>query len=167
MKANEALLSVAMSQLGTKEIVGGNHEIEVLKYYKEIGHSWVADDETPWCAAFLNWVCLHALTPMVTKSQRLRARGFLEWGYEVERAQAYQGDIVVLWRKSKDSASGHVGLLIGWSVDREFVYLLGGNQSNQVKVAKYAAARILSIRRGQTHSEIVFAPKIQAHEVVN
>ena len=78
--ANNAMIDVAMSQLGTKEIVGNVHELEVLKYYKEIGHAWVNDDETPWCAAFLNWVCLHALVPMVEKKNRLRARGFLNWG---------------------------------------------------------------------------------------
>lgn len=160
MKANNALISVAMTQLGTKEIVGGAHELEVLKYYKEIGHAWVSDDETPWCAAFMNWVCMMALVPMVEKSQRLRARGFLNWGMTVNRDEAAQGDVVVLWRKSRNSASGHVGILIGWSPDGDEVFLLGGNQSNQVKVAKYSAERILDIRRGEVSPSIVFAPKL-------
>ncbi len=159
MKANEPLLNVAMSQLGTKEIVGGNHEIEVLKYYKEIGHAWITDDETPWCAAFLNWVCLHAMTPMVKKSERLRARGFLEWGASVLESEAAQGDVVVLWRKSRSSASGHVGLLVGWSKDKSHVFLLGGNQGNQVKISKYSKDRILDIRRGEINEDFIFAQK--------
>lgn len=160
MTANNTLIEVAMTQLGTKEIVGRAHELEVLKYYKEIGHAWVDDDETPWCAAFLNWVCMMALVPMVEKSQRLRARGFLNWGNSVKRDEAAQGDVVVLWRKSPSSASGHVGLLIGWSPDGDEVFLLGGNQSNQVKIARYSADRILDIRRGEVSPSIVFAAKI-------
>jgi len=162
MKANNALIAVAMSQLGTKEIVGGNHEPEVLKYYKEIGHAWVKDDETPWCAAFMNWVCLHALVPMVKKSQRLRARGFLDWGMTVNVQESKQGDVVVLWRKSPSSASGHVGILIGWSMDGSLVYLLGGNQSNQVKIAAYSSDRILDIRRGDVNRDFIFSAKLGA-----
>lgn len=159
--ANNALIDVAMTQLGTKEIVGSEHENDVLKYYDEIGHAWVDDDETPWCAAFLNWVCKHALVPMVKEvRQRLRARGFETWGDEVTTGDACRGDVVVLWRKSPSSASGHVGLLIGWSKDRRHVYLLGGNQSNQVNVTAYDADRIVAIRRGSHGSNIEFAPQL-------
>lgn len=160
MKANNVLLEVAMTQLGTKEIVGSTHEREVLKYYDEIGHSWVDDDETPWCAAFMNWVCMMSLVPMVEKSQRLRARGFLNWGMTVKREHAAQGDVVVLWRGSRNSAQGHVGILIGWSPNGDEVFLLGGNQSNQVNVSKYKSERILDIRRGEVMPSIVFAPKL-------
>lgn len=159
MIANNALMAVAMSQLGNKEIVGHKHEPEVMKYYDEIGHEWVDNDELPWCAAFMNWVCLHALVPMVEKSQRLRARAFEGWGEGVYKNDPMQGDVVVLWRDSKVSSFGHVGLLVGWSPDGDSVYLLGGNQANQVKVAKYPANRITAIRRGSTNN-IIFAPKL-------
>jgi uncharacterized protein (TIGR02594 family) len=161
MKANNALMSAAMTQLGTREIDGDKHETEVLKYYKEIGHEWVSNDETPWCAAFMNWVCKMSFVPMVEQGERLRARGFLNWGKTVKKNyDAAQGDVVVLWRGTRNSAQGHVGLLVGWSPDGEVVYLLGGNQSNQVNVSAYSSDRILDIRRGEIMSSIVFAQKL-------
>ena len=65
---------IAIGQIGIKEIVGKEHNPEVLKYFKEIGHEWVKDDETAWCAAFVNWVLMKANKP---RSGKLNARSFL------------------------------------------------------------------------------------------
>jgi hypothetical protein len=59
-----------------------------------------------------------------------------------------QGDIVVFWRESIKSWKGHVGFYIrekdGW------IYTLGGNQANQVKISAYPKSRVLSYRRLRT-----------------
>lgn len=142
MNTNERILAVAFSQIGTAEIVGSKHEPMVLRYFHDIGHKWVDDDETPWCAAFANWVCLKAL---VENTGKLNARSFMEIGEPVELHEAQAGDVVILWRESKTSAKGHVGFLTGQ--DASNVCLLGGNQNNEVGLGLFPKGRVLGVRR--------------------
>ena len=142
MNTNERILAVAFSQMGTAEIVGSKHESMVLRYFHEIDHKWVDDDETPWCAAFANWVCIKALAE---STGRLNARSFLSIGSPVELKEAQDGDVVILWRGSKTGAKGHVGFLAGQS--ETSVCLLGGNQNNEVGLGLFSKDRILGVRR--------------------
>jgi uncharacterized protein (TIGR02594 family) len=142
MNSNERLLAVAFSQIGVSELVGPNHEPQVLKYFSEIGHSWVKDDETAWCAAFANWVCINALTEATKK---LNARSFLDIGVEVALEDLKPGDVVILWRKSPTAAEGHVGFYVG--TDGSQIYLLGGNQNNRVSIGNFEKNRFLGGRR--------------------
>jgi hypothetical protein len=57
------------------------------------------------------------------------------------------GDIVVFWRGSPDSWTGHVGIFFGFSISGERVYCLGGNQGNQVSVSAYSFDQVLGFRR--------------------
>jgi|SRR5210317_384152 len=130
----------AMSQYGIKEIVGRQHNPEVLKYFSEIGHSWVTNDETAWCSAFANWVC--KMTGK-ERSGKLTARSWLTVGVQVDKPAL--GDIVVLWRESPSSWKGHVGFFIRET--QNWIYILGGNQQNQVKITAYPKNRLLQYRR--------------------
>lgn len=136
------LINIALSQYGTTEVVGKSHNPEVLKYFKETGHEWITTDETAWCSAFMNWVALKA---KVERSNELTARSWLSVGTEVFIPQL--NDIAVFWRESKHSWKGHVGLFIGYTEDRKHIYVLGGNQNNQVNIKKYSAYRLLGFRR--------------------
>lgn len=133
---------VALNEYGVTEVKGSSHEARVLQYFKDIGHSWVKDDETAWCAAFWNWCLLRANR---NGSGKLNARSFLNVGKEVSLNKVRLGDTVVLWRESKDSWKGHVGGYV--KHDKDHVWLIGGNQNNQVNISKYHINRILSIRR--------------------
>lgn len=144
MNTNERILAVAFSQIGTTEMVGANHDPQVLKYFAEIGHSWVKDDETPWCAAFANWVCQMAVAE---KTGKLNARSFLEIGTEVNIEDAKPGDVVVLWRDTPTSSKGHVAFFTGWNEPKTKVYLFGGNQNNKVGIELFDKVRVLGIRR--------------------
>jgi uncharacterized protein (TIGR02594 family) len=137
---NTTLLNIALSQYGIKEIVGKKHNAEVLKYFKEIGHNWVKDDETAWCSAFMNWVALKA---KVERTDKLNARSWLNVGLEIETPEL--GNVVILWRESKASWKGHVGIFIRKTDD--WIYILGGNQNNQVKISAYPANRLLGYRQ--------------------
>ena len=139
------LINIALSQYGTTEIVGKSHNPEVLKYFKETGHEWITTDETAWCSAFMNWV---ALKTKVERSNKLTARSWLSVGTEVSTPQL--NDIVIFWRESKHSWKGHVGLFIGYTEDKKYIYVLGGNQNNQVNIKKYPAYRLLGFRRLNT-----------------
>lgn len=130
----------ALSQYGTTEIVGGNHNIKILKYFQEIGQGWVKDDETAWCAAFLNAILKRCNLPHTGK---LNARSFLEIGTSTSNPEI--GDVVVLWRVTKDSPYGHVGLFV--ARDTSWVYILGGNQANAVNISKYPVYQVLDYRK--------------------
>ena len=138
MKAD--IIELALNEIGNEEFAGDRDNPEVMKYYHEIGHEWVAHDEVAWCAAVVNWVlmkCGYEYTGM------LNARSFLEIGEVTDSPEI--GDIAVFWRISPDSAYGHVAFFL-----RElsgYVYVLGGNQSNQMSVSKYPVARLLSYRK--------------------
>lgn len=135
-----SILEKALTQYGIKEVVGKQHNPEVLKYFSEIGQGWVKDDETAWCSAFVNWCCKKANKPY---SGKLNARSWLTLGREVLIPEL--GDLVILWRESPDSWKGHVGFFIRES--GHYIYILGGNQNNQVKISAYQKRQLLEYRR--------------------
>ena len=132
---------LAKAEIGTKEIPGPQHNPKVVTYFSEVGHAWVKDDETAWCAAFVGAMLKRAGLPQTGK---LNARSYLDWGKPVEIKDAQPGDIVVLWRGSPDSWQGHVGFFVRAFGDE--VIILGGNQANAVNERPYAISRVLSIR---------------------
>ncbi len=135
------LLGQAAVYTGTKEISGAKHNPVIVEMLRYVGIRW-GGDETPWCAAFVNWVLENA---GVDGTGSAMARSFMRWGEDIPFAQAKPGDIVVLWRKSKTSASGHVGFLQAF--EGRYIRILGGNQGNRVSSKRYPLRRLLSVRR--------------------
>jgi uncharacterized protein (TIGR02594 family) len=139
----DKILKVAIAELGQKEISGPDDNPSIVNYAKEAGFDWVDDDETPWCSIFVNWVAKKAgLKP----SGMANARSWMLEGINVDAAPE-PGDVVVFWRGSPDSWTGHVGFFFGFSIDGERVYCLGGNQGNQVSVSAYSIDNVLGFRR--------------------
>ena len=133
-------LFIALKEFGVKEIAGKTHNPDVLKYFTETGHKWVKDDETAWCSAFANWVCKKA---GLEYSGALNARSWLNIGCEVDTPEI--GDVVVFWRGNPDGWQGHVAFFIRET--KNWIYVLGGNQNNQVKISAYHKNRLLGYRR--------------------
>lgn len=135
------MINIALSQFGIREIVGKKDNPEVLKYFNEIGFNGSKlKDETSWCSAFINWCAKKSNLPY---SGKLTARSWLKIGMQVKKPQI--GDVVVFWRESRQSWKGHVALFI-----REtdiYIYVLGGNQNNQVKISAYPKYKLLQYRR--------------------
>ncbi|MEP0263803.1 TIGR02594 family protein [Dokdonia sp.] len=133
-------MQYAFSQYGIKEKKGIKNNPEVIKYFKELGYtSKQLKDETAWCSAFVNWVLKMSDAPYTGK---LDARSWLEIGMETKSPQL--GDVVVFWRESKKSWKGHVGFYINQVGDEIFV--LGGNQDDQVNISSYPVSRLLGYR---------------------
>ena len=132
-------MPVAQAAMGVKEFKGSENPV-ILEYFDAVGHGWVADDETPWCAAFVG-ACLEEVGVKSTGS--LAARSYLKWGKKTDKPE--YGDIVVLWRGSKKSWQGHVGFYV--KSDAKYIYILGGNQRNAVNVSRYPKSRLLSYRK--------------------
>ena len=134
-------LEIAFTQLGVKEIPGtGRHNPEVVKYFQETGFTSVIEDETSWCATFVNWCLIKAGKE---QSYSLRARSLMNIGEPVMEPQL--GDIAVFWRISPDAPEGHVGFFI--NQDGSNIYVLGGNQSNMVNITAYPGTQLLGYRR--------------------
>lgn len=142
MQYNQAIFAAAGEYIGIAEWPGAKHNPAVVEMFAKVGHDWVEDDETPWCAAFVGAVLAGLGLPHTGK---LNARSYMGWGAEVRMQDARPGDVVVLWRGSQTSWQGHVAFLVRFDGDR--VVLRGGNQGNGVTDAPYPRDRILGIRR--------------------
>ncbi len=139
---------IAQRFSGIKEI-GGNVDNPQIVAMLKLDNDWPSNDEVPWCSAFVNYVCWLIRLP---RSKDLRARSWLEVGRPVDLVDARVGDVVVLKRGQGEqpgpeviAAPGHVGFFAG--CDGAFIEVLGGNQSNTVKVSRYDASRLLGVRR--------------------
>lgn len=136
------LIHIASREIGTREIVGSQHNPRIVNYAKEAGFTYVNDDETPWCSFFMNWVAQKAQLESTGKGN---ARSWLNVGIPVVNPEP--GDVVIFWRESPNSYKGHVGVFMGYSQDHSRIYTLGGNQNNQVGETAYSTSQLLGFRR--------------------
>jgi uncharacterized protein (TIGR02594 family) len=136
-------LSIALSEYATSELKGEKHNPEVVKYAQQNpAFKWITDDETAWCAIFVNWCLLKA---GISGTNKANARSFQGYGTEVELKDAQPGDIVVFWRGEPQGWQGHVAFYV--SHDKGNVYCLGGNQSNKVNISPYSRSKLLAVRK--------------------
>lgn len=141
--ARKEMFLLASSFYGLKEIPGKKHNPIILKWFREIGHKWVQDDETAWCSCFINWL---AMKCKLERSGELTARSWLEFGKEITKPQRMI-DLVIFWRGSPGSWKGHVGIYMGQ--DEDYTFCFGGNQSNMVNITPYHTYQVLGYRRLQ------------------
>lgn len=108
--------------------------------------------QTAWCAAFVSAVLASNNLPIPSRNPTA-ARSFLDYGTEVSADKAQPGDIVIL-KGAAGPASGHVGFFQSLNANGS-VNVLGGNQSDQVKVSTFRPDQVLpgGIRRAPTASE--------------
>ena len=132
----------AKAHIGTAEIKGKEHNPEIVGWFGQVGHSWVTDDETAWCAAFAGAMLQLGGLP---STRKLNARSYLEWGRPVDLDAAQPGDIVVFSRGDPNGWTGHVGFFV--RREGQTIKVLGGNQGNRVGVDAYPVSRLLGVRR--------------------
>jgi uncharacterized protein (TIGR02594 family) len=136
------LYRMAERFVGVKEIPGSLDNPQILAMLR-LDADWPKNDEVAWCAAFMNYIAWLLRLP---RSKSLMARSWLNVGRRVSLEQARVGwDVVILWRGSRDSSSGHVGMFAG--VEGGRILLLGGNQSDSVNIQSFPMDRVLGIRR--------------------
>lgn len=126
-------------EYGITDIPGTQNNPRVLEYFAKVGQSWVTNDDTAWCAAFVGF-CLESVGIASTKA--LNARSYLNWGKT--SVEPKLGDIVVFWRISPTSAYGHVAFFV--KEEAGYTYTLGGNQSDSVCISKYLTSTVLGYR---------------------
>lgn len=130
-------LKAAFADLGLSEISGSKDEPRIVQMFADVGHSWVKDDETAWCAAAVGSWLKKAGKP---HTGSLTARSYLQWGRATTAPK--RGDVVVFTRGT--GWQGHVALYLGEEAGR--VWVIGGNQSNRVSITSYPKSKLLGYR---------------------
>lgn len=120
--------SMAVGELGVKEIRGRKHNERVVEYHQSCTLK-ATDDETPWCSAFVNWCHKQVHRPRTSSAMAI---SWLDWGEEVEEPRT--GDVVV-FRRTSSKWKGHVGFYV--RENKKSILVLGGNQSNEVNYQWY------------------------------
>ncbi len=133
------VLVEALALFGTKETPGAASNPVILGWAKEVGvgRDYV-NDGIAWCGLFVATVTKRAGFEPVANP--LWARNWGSWGRKADKPSL--GDVMVFERPG---GGGHVGLYVG--EDATAYHVLGGNQSDQVKVSPIAKSRCLAVRR--------------------
>lgn len=128
-------LGIARGELGVHETPGPVANARITAYHATTTLR-ANSDEVPWCSAFVNW-CIEHSGEKGTRSAA--AASWLHWGIECE---PQEGCVVVIRQKQAgaDKATGsatgyHVGFWL--SQTPTHMEILGGNQSDSVKVSKF------------------------------
>lgn len=119
-----------------KRYVGLHERKHTGKLQKYMG---VNPRRTPWCGAFVATVSKRAGKKV--PSGHLRAASWKRVGKGISLKNARKGDLVIIRTKR----GHHVGFYVGRKNGR--VQVLGGNQSNMVKVSNYRAGSVQTVRR--------------------
>jgi uncharacterized protein (TIGR02594 family) len=125
-------MQTAENELGVKEIVGSGHNPRVLEYHATTGG--FKTDEVPWCASFVNWVM------KTSGNGGTGSAAAMSWkNYGTDAGRPGYGAIAVF---SYGGGKGHVGFVVGKQGNK--VLILGGNQSNMVKISSFGTSKIVA-----------------------
>lgn len=119
-------------QRGVMESIGLADNPRIVEYHATTTLR-ATDDEVPWCSSFVNW-CMTQAGYKGTRSAA--ARSWLTWGVKIDTP--VEGCIVVLTRPG----GGHVGFYVSGHKSGT-IKILGGNQSDEVRVSGYLESRVL------------------------
>jgi uncharacterized protein (TIGR02594 family) len=124
-------MKTAMNEIGQKEIPGPKNSPRVMEYHEAAGSYSKGDSGKgdAWCAGFVSWVMKqHGYT---LPSYAMRALQWKNFGKSVTKPTF--GAIGI---KQRDGG-GHVAFVVGKSLDGEYLYMLGGNQNDEVNISRY------------------------------
>jgi uncharacterized protein (TIGR02594 family) len=126
-------LKFAIKEKNVTEIKGKKHNLRIIQYHSTTTLK-ASTDETPWCSSFVNWVMKQA---GMHGTNSAAAASWLKWGVP---STSKKGAITIIRNSNAANSSltnsgNHVGFLIQETA-KHFV-ILGGNQSNQVKVSYF------------------------------
>lgn len=127
--------------MGVKEVAGSGSNQAILDWATALGIPYSTDD-IPWCGLFVAH-CVGATMPREPlPTNPLGARNWQRFGDKL--ATPGEGAIMTFWRVSKTSGLGQVGFYNG--EDDQAYHILGGNQSDQVSIARVGKDRFLEAR---------------------
>ena len=119
-------LRLAYSFLGSREIAGRKHNKKIIGWWEALKLPF-RDDETPWCAGFMNRMVQMAGLP-IPKKYRAAALGWKWVGHGTKLSGPALGAIMMMERPGRPG-SGHTTFVAGRD-HKGNVMGLGGNQGN-------------------------------------
>jgi len=137
-------INVARKEIGVKTFAADTSNPRITEYHENTNIAGY-DDKAAWCSSFLNWVFRKV---EIQGTGSALARSWLDWGKPL--IQPRFGCVVVLERKGPNGWQGHVGLFL--KIDANEVYLLGGNQLDELREHHYPISSILGYRWPQMQS---------------
>ena len=129
-------LTVAQAERGEEEIAGPENNPRILEYVAAVQSTrGVQDDEIDWASAFAEW----SLNQVGLEGpQSMDPNAWLAWGRAIELPE--EGCIAIF----AFTGLPHVGFFV--SEEGKSVNILGGNQSDLVKVSRYAKKDVVGYR---------------------
>jgi uncharacterized protein (TIGR02594 family) len=129
-------ITIAQAEIGIKEKKGQENHARIVEYHATTGNA--KDDETAWCSSFVNWVMKQAGH---SGTNSAKATSWATWGKKISKP-AYGAIAVIDWDGPGPGWKGHVGFVVGKSGTS--IQLLGGNQSDQVKVSPFGTGSVIA-----------------------
>lgn len=145
---NITLYDLAQRFVGLRETAGPKDNGFIVWAHSLCGLD--AADEVPWCSAFVNALAWMLRLP---RSKSSAARSWLAVGTPIQLTDACPGFDVVIFKRGNGpqpgpdvlKAPGHVALF--GALEGEHVLVCGGNQGDQVSLARFPVADVLGVRR--------------------
>lgn len=129
----------------------GRHEVRdktwLQKWLRLDGRTLGDPSKLPWCGDFVETAIKLAL-PAETFAPALEHNPYWarNWALLGKQVQPVYGAVLVF---SRPGGGGHVGFAVGY--DAEHFFVLGGNQSNAVTIARIAKSRLIASRYPLTY----------------
>ena len=131
LTASHQIVLGMLEYYGMKEEPGpasNTNLLDILRQYL----GWASDDSTlSWCSILLDHV---AKTHNIERPHSPAAVDWKKVGSEIDPDEMEMGDVLVFYRDQEKNWQGHVGVFISHSERDGYIWLLGGNQSNQVNI---------------------------------
>ena len=129
----------ALKEYGTREVPGQADNPRIMEYARDIGATWVTSDEIPWCAVFVQW-CLK----QANDNYSYMADALYFENYGLPTAAPEVGAIALFQNTTPGKAYCHVAFYV--ANDEHGIYVLGGNQGNQVNIIQLPYADLVCYR---------------------
>jgi len=134
--ANVPWLQVAIGETGVEEIAGKESNPRVDEYLATV--DLPGDDDIPWCSAFVNWVMLQC------GRERTKSGMAKSWLSLKDDITLVKPGAIAVFNRGRDPSYGHVGIAL--DENKEYIYLLGGNQRNRVGITMYNKKSLAGLR---------------------
>ena len=141
---NSDIINEARKYIGLRESVNGKSNPIILDWYKELGLPGIKDSiNIAWCGTFISIVAKRCGRKYITaKENFMLARNWSKFNQSTKLDKPCVGCVVVFWRGSPTGWQGHVGFVAGKDKLGNLM-VIGGNQSNQVKISPYGKDRVI------------------------
>jgi len=130
---------IAQKELGIHETSGPEATVRIIEYNKHTSLK-ATSDEVAWCSSFANF-CIDSAGLLGTHSAA--ARSWLDWGVKLTKPRL---GCIVVFKRGTDPNAGHVAFCDHPDISNGIIRVIGGNQGDAVKLARFPVANVIGYR---------------------